>query len=199
MDLSTFNWLPLLAALMVASTPILLAGIGELVVEKAGVLNLGVEGMMITGAVCGFAMAIATESAVIGFVSAAVGGAVLSSSSRSRCSPSSTPRPSLSAATARSPSRSPSSTLHGLAGVGVGVRVRVRVGVGVRVRVQLATPNPNPKHLPLEARAVAGTIEADAERVVGTPDGARLKVLRLVRGEVVVIIGPLHSYDCAKP
>ena len=63
MDLSTFNWLPLLAALMVASTPILLAGIGELVVEKAGVLNLGVEGMMITGAVCGFAMAIATESA----------------------------------------------------------------------------------------------------------------------------------------
>ncbi len=78
MDLSTFNWLPLLAALMVASTPILLAGIGELVVEKAGVLNLGVEGMMITGAVCGFAMAIATESAVIGFISAAVGGAVLS-------------------------------------------------------------------------------------------------------------------------
>ena len=35
----------LLASLMVAATPILLAAIGELVVEKAGVLNLGVEGM----------------------------------------------------------------------------------------------------------------------------------------------------------
>jgi ABC-type uncharacterized transport system permease subunit len=41
-----------------AATPILLAAIGELVVEKAGVLNLGVEGMMITGAVCGFAVAV---------------------------------------------------------------------------------------------------------------------------------------------
>jgi general nucleoside transport system permease protein len=37
------------------STPILLAGLGELVVEKAGVLNLGVEGMMLVGAISGFA------------------------------------------------------------------------------------------------------------------------------------------------
>ncbi|MGR3519469.1 MAG: ABC transporter permease subunit, partial [Roseovarius sp.] len=44
----------LLAALVVAATPILLAALGELVVERAGVLNLGVEGMMITGAICGF-------------------------------------------------------------------------------------------------------------------------------------------------
>ena len=38
-----------------ASTPLLLAASGELVVERSGVLNLGVEGMMIVGAACGFA------------------------------------------------------------------------------------------------------------------------------------------------
>ena len=57
MDLSAINPVLLLASLMVAATPILLAAIGELVVERAGVLNLGVEGMMITGAVCGFVVA----------------------------------------------------------------------------------------------------------------------------------------------
>jgi ABC-type uncharacterized transport system permease subunit len=40
------------------STPILLAGLGELVTEKAGVLNLGVEGMMLLGAIGGFAGAV---------------------------------------------------------------------------------------------------------------------------------------------
>ena len=62
MDLSAINWLLLLASLMVAATPILLAAIGELIVEKAGVLNLGVEGMMITGAICGFAIAVESGS-----------------------------------------------------------------------------------------------------------------------------------------
>lgn len=78
MDLSAINWLLLLASLMVAATPILLAGIGELVVEKSGVLNLGVEGMMITGAICGFAIAFETQSATLGFIAAAFGGAALS-------------------------------------------------------------------------------------------------------------------------
>jgi len=78
MDLSAINPVLLVAALIAASTPILLAGIGELVVERAGVLNLGVEGMMITGAICGFIAANATGSATIGFAGAAVGGAVLS-------------------------------------------------------------------------------------------------------------------------
>lgn len=78
MDLSAINPLVLLASIMVASTPILLAAIGELVVEKSGVLNLGVEGMMITGAVCGFAIAVTTDSPLLGFVGAAVGGAILS-------------------------------------------------------------------------------------------------------------------------
>jgi len=68
----------LIAALIVASTPILLAAIGELVVEKAGVLNLGVEGMMIVGAISGFAMAVNSGSPALGFVAAAAGGAILS-------------------------------------------------------------------------------------------------------------------------
>ena len=63
---------------MVAATPILLAAIGELVVERAGVLNLGVEGMMITGAICGFAVAVETGSPWLGFLAAAIGGAALS-------------------------------------------------------------------------------------------------------------------------
>ena len=78
MDLSSINWILLLASLMVAATPILLAGIGELVTERAGVLNLGVEGMMITGAICGFAVGVETGNALAGFVAAAVSGAVLS-------------------------------------------------------------------------------------------------------------------------
>ncbi|MCO6381162.1 MAG: ABC transporter permease [Vannielia sp.] len=78
MDLSSINWLLLLASLMVAATPILLAGIGELVVEKAGVLNLGVEGMMITGAIAGFAAAVETGSPALGFLGAAAAGALLS-------------------------------------------------------------------------------------------------------------------------
>ncbi|MFD1911686.1 ABC transporter permease [Halodurantibacterium flavum] len=78
MDLSSINVLVLFASLMVAATPIMLAAIGELVVEKAGVLNLGVEGMMITGAICGFAIAVETGSPAAGFVAAALGGAALS-------------------------------------------------------------------------------------------------------------------------
>lgn len=78
MDLSAISPTLLLAALMVAATPILLAAIGELVVERAGVLNLGVEGMMITGAICGFITAVATGSPLLGFVGAALGGAGLS-------------------------------------------------------------------------------------------------------------------------
>ena len=68
----------LIASLMVASVPILLAAIGELVVEKAGVLNLGVEGMMIIGAVVGFITAVETQSPLLGFLGGMAGGAGLS-------------------------------------------------------------------------------------------------------------------------
>jgi len=78
MDLSAINPVLLIASLMVAATPILLAAIGELVVEKSGVLNLGVEGMMIIGAVSGFAIAVETGSPWLGFLASAAAGAVFS-------------------------------------------------------------------------------------------------------------------------
>ncbi|WP_198731878.1 ABC transporter permease [Paracoccus tegillarcae] len=67
----------LIPALLVAATPILFAALGELIVEKSGVLNLGVEGMMITGALAGFAAAVATGSPMMGFVAAALAGAAI--------------------------------------------------------------------------------------------------------------------------
>ena len=78
MDLSAINPILLLASLMVAATPIMLAAIGELAVERAGVLNLGVEGMMITGAACGMIFAYNTGNPWVGFAGAAVGGMALS-------------------------------------------------------------------------------------------------------------------------
>jgi len=68
----------ILLTVVAASTPLLLAAAGELVVERAGVLNLGVEGMMIVGAACGFAGAFATGSILIGAICGILGGAGLS-------------------------------------------------------------------------------------------------------------------------
>lgn len=78
MDIGGINPAVLIASLMVASVPIILAAIGELVVEKAGVLNLGVEGMMIMGAITGFATAVTTGNPYLGFLGGAIGGAGLS-------------------------------------------------------------------------------------------------------------------------
>lgn len=77
MEFGSINPVLLMASLMVAATPIMLAAIGELVVERSGVLNLGVEGMMIVGSVLGFMAATGTGSAWLGFVVAALGGAGL--------------------------------------------------------------------------------------------------------------------------
>lgn len=60
----------ILITIVGAATPLLLAALGELVVEKSGVLNLGVEGMMLIGAVTGFAVTSATGVALVGLVAA---------------------------------------------------------------------------------------------------------------------------------
>jgi simple sugar transport system permease protein len=78
MDFGSINPALLVASIMISATPILLAAIGEMVVEKSGVLNLGVEGMMITGAVVGFAVGVSFASPALGFLAAALGGAALS-------------------------------------------------------------------------------------------------------------------------
>ena len=64
--------------IITASTPLLLAAMGELVTERSGVLNLGVEGMMIMGAVCGFAAAYTTGSALVGVGAGLAGGVFMS-------------------------------------------------------------------------------------------------------------------------
>lgn len=72
------EWLvPVLLTVITASTPLLLAATGELVTEKSGVLNLGVEGMMLVGAVAAFATASATGSEILGVLAGAAGGAFL--------------------------------------------------------------------------------------------------------------------------
>src|SRR5207253_5658179 len=65
-------------AVLAASTPLLIAATGELVTERAGVLNLGVEGMMIVGAACGFAGAWLTGSTTLGALCGIVTGTLLS-------------------------------------------------------------------------------------------------------------------------
>lgn len=69
---------PLLVSVVIAATPLLLAAIGELVTELAGVLNLGVEGTMLVGAVAAFAAASTTGSAVVGIVAGAAAGMAMS-------------------------------------------------------------------------------------------------------------------------
>ena len=63
-----------LATVITAATPLLLAAMGELVVERSGTLNLGVEGMMIVGAVSAFAAAQVTGSAALGLGVAVLAG-----------------------------------------------------------------------------------------------------------------------------
>ena len=68
--------IPILAGTLAAATPLVLAGLGELVVERTGVINLGVEGMMLVGAIAGFAAAAETGyGAAAGLPAGALAGA----------------------------------------------------------------------------------------------------------------------------
>jgi general nucleoside transport system permease protein len=69
---------PMISSTVVAATPLIYAALGETIVEKSGVLNLGIEGMMLIGAVAGFSTALVTGSDVVGFMAAAGAGVALS-------------------------------------------------------------------------------------------------------------------------
>jgi simple sugar transport system permease protein len=70
--------LSVILTIMTAATPLLLAALGELVTERSGVLNLGVEGMMSIGAVSAFAVAFTTGNPYLGIFAAIFAGAALS-------------------------------------------------------------------------------------------------------------------------
>lgn len=64
-----------LAAAVIAGTPILFATIGEIITEKSGHLNLGVEGLMMMGAVMGFQVGLITGNPILAIIAAMVAGA----------------------------------------------------------------------------------------------------------------------------
>ncbi|NBJ12103.1 ABC transporter permease [Microvirga arsenatis] len=67
----------ILLTIVTASTPLLIAAMGELVTERSGVLNLGVEGMMAMGAACSFAAAVTFDSTLLGVAAGIVAGALM--------------------------------------------------------------------------------------------------------------------------
>jgi simple sugar transport system permease protein len=78
MSLLTDTYLiALIVGVASAGVPLLLAGLGEQLSEKAGVLNVGIEGMMLSGAYLGFYVAWASESAGFGFLGGLAGGVLV--------------------------------------------------------------------------------------------------------------------------
>jgi general nucleoside transport system permease protein len=67
----------ILVSTAVAATPLVFAATGELVAERAGVLNLGVEGMMVIGAIAAFSTLVGTGSHALAVLAAIAGGAVM--------------------------------------------------------------------------------------------------------------------------
>jgi len=63
--------------IIIAATPLVFAAIGEVVVEKSGVLNLGVEGMMVIGALSGFVVTVHTDSFILGIFASMVCGGMM--------------------------------------------------------------------------------------------------------------------------
>jgi simple sugar transport system permease protein len=75
--MSVDTWITIAASAVGAATPLVYAALGELVAERSGVLNLGVEGMMLVGAMSGFAVGVSSGSLVLGYLAAAAGGALI--------------------------------------------------------------------------------------------------------------------------
>jgi general nucleoside transport system permease protein len=67
----------ILLTIMAAATPLLIAALGELIVERSGVLNLGVEGMMVMGAVAGFGASLWSGNPYIGVLASIAAGMLM--------------------------------------------------------------------------------------------------------------------------
>lgn len=67
----------ILLTIITAATPLMIAALGELVAERSGVLNLGVEGMMAVGAVAGFAVAFETGQPALGMFASILAGMIM--------------------------------------------------------------------------------------------------------------------------
>ena len=72
MDLA--QWIPIVTSTVTAATPLIVAALGVLICERAGVLNLGVEGMLLVGAVTAFAVGVSSKSLALGYLAAIVAG-----------------------------------------------------------------------------------------------------------------------------
>jgi simple sugar transport system permease protein len=70
-------WIDALSTGVVLGTPLAFAAVGELIAERAGVINLGVEGMMLIGAVVGFVVGVKSDSVALAFAAGAMAGGVL--------------------------------------------------------------------------------------------------------------------------
>ncbi|WP_205747320.1 ABC transporter permease [Desulfopila sp. IMCC35006] len=70
-------FIPALLTIITAATPLLFAALGEMVTEKSGVLNLGVEGMMVMGAIVGFVAEYYSGSATMAIVASILAGAAM--------------------------------------------------------------------------------------------------------------------------
>jgi simple sugar transport system permease protein len=76
--MDSYHLIAIFVSTVIAATPLIYAALGELVVERSGVLNLGVEGMMLIGAVTGFAVGHASGSLLLGYVAAIIASTALS-------------------------------------------------------------------------------------------------------------------------
>jgi simple sugar transport system permease protein len=71
------TWVAIAASALGAATPLIYAALGELITVRAGVLNLGVEGMMLVGAMSGFAVGVSSGSLLLAFLAAAGAGVLI--------------------------------------------------------------------------------------------------------------------------
>ncbi|MDP4088081.1 MAG: ABC transporter permease [Bacillota bacterium] len=70
------NWIAFLPAAVVAGTPLLFATLGEIIMERVGSLNLGVEGLMLMGSAVGFSAGLSTKSPILAMLAAVAAGAL---------------------------------------------------------------------------------------------------------------------------